>query len=187
MTESEWLSSRESHEMLAFLWDRADEARLRRFSVGCCRRIWPLLVDERSRRAVEAIELDLNEGIGDDECVAAARSAADALADAYRVLDIRRKNGHLCHAARAAALCAYEPEVPLGEAMKRRVVTVVFDCAVLVASESAAAKAVSGVHDIESKADAHARLYELVRAEYAEQAERIREIFGNPFSPSRPI
>lgn len=192
MTEDGWLSCRESHEMLGVLRFefkfKADDVKWRRFSVACCRRVWPHLVDERSRRAVEAVERDLNGGIGDDERVAAARSAADALADAYAALDIWiKKNGHLSHAASAAAFCASSPQVPLSGKAALRVVSGPFDCAVMVASESAAAHGVAGVHDIASPAETHARLAELVKAESAEQAELIRAIFGNPFSPPRPI
>lgn len=187
MTEMEWLSCREPYAMLSFLADKADEARFLRFSVACCRRIWPHLVDERSRRAVEAVERDLDGGIGDEERIAAARSAAKALADAYAALDVRiKKNGHLSHAASAAAFCAYSPLVRLPGKAALRVMSGPFDCAVMVASESAAAIAVEGVRYIASKADIHARLDELEKIEYTEQAERIRVIFGNPFRPPRP-
>ena len=112
MTESEWLSSSESYEMLAFIPDKASERQLRLFSVACCRRIWEHIADERSRRAVDVAELDIDGGIGAEERVSAARSAADALAQAYASLD-NRVNGHHYHAAWAAALCSYTPEVPL--------------------------------------------------------------------------
>src|SRR4051794_11810199 len=106
ITESEWLAHTQSTEMLGLLRDRASEKDSRRFAVACCRRIWPHLHDERSQRAVEMAELDIEGRLRAEERLAAARGAAQALAEVSEKLDIR-SNGHLSHAARAAALCLY--------------------------------------------------------------------------------
>ena len=63
MSEPEWLGCEDSTKMFEFLIARARSRRLplphrsfRLFACACCRRVWRLLGDERSRAAVEASE-----------------------------------------------------------------------------------------------------------------------------------
>ena len=185
MTESEWLSCRESHEMLGFIRDKATERQLHSFSVACCRRIWQHITDERSRRAVDITQRGLDGQIEDSERLAAARGAADALQDTFLSLDIRRGNGYLYHAAWAAALCSFTPQVPLNTPIERHELSGPFDCAVLIASHSAAANAIAAVVHIENKIEMHSKLDEATKAEYAEQSSLLRAIFGNPCCPAQ--
>jgi hypothetical protein len=56
MKPAEWRSSSDPSAMLAFLAGKVSERKLRLFACACCRRIWHLLPEEDSRRAVEAAE-----------------------------------------------------------------------------------------------------------------------------------
>jgi hypothetical protein len=56
MTETDWLASTKPLSMLDFVKQRASDRDLRLFAVACCREVWPLLTDERSRIAIAVAE-----------------------------------------------------------------------------------------------------------------------------------
>ena len=56
MTEADWLSGVDPDPMLSAIREKVSRRKLRLFSCACCRRIWHLLIDRRSRGAVEAAE-----------------------------------------------------------------------------------------------------------------------------------
>jgi hypothetical protein len=56
VTESEWLGCTDPKPMLRFLLGKASNRKFRLFTVACSRRIWHLLSDERSRKAVDIAE-----------------------------------------------------------------------------------------------------------------------------------
>jgi hypothetical protein len=56
MTEAEWLYCTDPLTMIQHLHGNVSHRKLRLFTLACCRRIWHLLEDERSRQAVEAAE-----------------------------------------------------------------------------------------------------------------------------------
>jgi hypothetical protein len=86
MTEAEWLVCEDPRALLKHVRGGSDQRRLRFFVCACCRRIWDLLADERSRAAVEVAEAFAAGTAGRAELVA-AKNGANA---AYRKMRSQR-------------------------------------------------------------------------------------------------
>ena len=83
MTEAEWLTSASPKAMLALLAGTSSPRKLRLFACACCRRVWRLLSDERSRRAVEANERFADHLAGEAELHMAQQDAVHAASEAW--------------------------------------------------------------------------------------------------------
>lgn len=75
MTEEDWLTTLDAERMLRFVNDSSSHRKLRLFCITCCRRVWEMLEDERSRQAVEVAERHAD-GLAKPGELAAARAAA---------------------------------------------------------------------------------------------------------------
>src|SRR5260370_13455527 len=71
-------SSQEPDVLLFALSNSIDGRKLRLFACACARRVWPLLADERSRRAVEAAEGHADGLVSDAELERAWQGAREA-------------------------------------------------------------------------------------------------------------
>ncbi len=108
MTEAEWRACADPVPMLRWLGRRAGEAQLRRFGAACCRRIWHLLTDERSRQAVEAAEAFLRGTVTAKELDRACDDAEGPYQDAnLRAEDPDNPDPRPDRVAEAAAYAAH--------------------------------------------------------------------------------
>jgi hypothetical protein len=82
MTESEWHDATDPEPMLRFLGKQVPEAVLRLFAAACCRRIWHLLPDKRSRRCVEVAERYARDRASEEELSEAQGLAEEVYQDA---------------------------------------------------------------------------------------------------------
>ncbi len=177
MTEAEWLACSDPEIMLSFLRVGSGRAKLRRhlsrpacerklrlFIVACCRRIWPLISDPRSRQAVEKSE-QFADGLTDEAMLNTAHQEAVATYTALRTTE------------KVVDYCAACPPVEASRVFGRG--GAVFYACVYAAEVASMASACIGTNDegipqYDSKIIADEKEY---------QADLIRDIFGNPFHP----
>jgi hypothetical protein len=176
MTEAEWLACENPYEMLRFLRDKASDRKLRLFACACARRIWHLLADDRSGKAVTFAE-----------------QYADAPGD-YDLFQLEWAENQAAWAsteAHSAKRAAEDPESaesseddPLTSSYYHAAVTAeatVFDDPALGAGCAAenAQQAVLFADDDPGSSFQPARA-----AECAAQVASLHDLFGNPFHPT---
>ena len=160
MTEAEWLVGEDPDKMLSFLRGKASDRKLRLFAVACCRRIWHLLTDERSRKAVEAGER-LADGL-------VSEPKRRAIAEAAKHVDIDGTN-NAADAAYLAAEINSPPNHP--------------DAKWGIAFETMCMAAYADPQYLQSRSTDHGTRYYPADSIRQAHCDLLRDIFNNPFRP----
>jgi hypothetical protein len=189
MTEAEWLESAEPDKMLVRIRVRPSHRKCRLFAVACCRRLWPLFVDERSRTAVEVAERHAEGKASDDELRAAAVAAGEAHREMFKVVG---KTGSCIEWATEYAAAS----LPFQGARNVSWMAVSPRCLEVRRPQPGDADkinfvpcAVTGRHGLRARLLGRWKVTQLTEcvmtgAGYGVQAELLRCIFGNPFRPA---
>jgi hypothetical protein len=158
ITEEEWLAAEEPALMLRFLQahGKASVRKLRLFAVECCRHVWHVFEDQRSRVAVEVAER-YADGLANLEELAAAQAAV-----------IQRRFGYMSRPENLLVGEAYLVPDRLAE------------LAIAVAQEAVGLFATYLWYHPQEPDCRDAFLSGQKQAPF-EQAVIVRDIFGNPF------
>ncbi len=167
MSEADWLHSGDPDTLLNLVRDKATDRQFRLFACACCRRVWHLLRDERSRQIVKVAEGYADDAI-DSATLRDARAAGELVVTRFAAHD---GTADALQASTAAQLLV-EANVARGAAE--------------VAARAAEAVSYYAVRqrswpnlDVAKKA----RLTS-VETERSDQADLLRHIVGNPFRPT---
>jgi hypothetical protein len=165
MTEAEWNVCTDLHKLLEFVrrTEWADDRKLRLFAVACCRRIFPLLADKRSREAVEAAEQYADSRIDQEGLLSAHLSAR-------RAYQAARTPASRAGSDSAQACSAPELRVWVDRIFARDVDLVAL--AAGVAGEALAFEA--------DPVRGSSRWYAVLQAEQKVQCAVLRDLFGPP-------
>jgi hypothetical protein len=161
MDEAAWQACADPGPMLAFLRGRASDRKLRLFACACCRRIWRLVSDQRSRFAIKI----LGRFVEGKASQAELRQAHDSASDALEAIHADANEQRWYYAEESAARAVYEAcRSDFREGCALEVALRVSD-AIVFAEDRVAGN--------------------LRRRVRSAQAACIREIIGNPFRPVR--
>jgi hypothetical protein len=116
MTEQEWLDCADPMMMVDFLGGKMSNRKMQLLACACCRRIWHLLIDERSRGAVEALER-VADGLAAPSSLNSTRALAEAAVEFTSWAAHASSQAHLATVAVRWALTAGGTTSALGNAV----------------------------------------------------------------------
>ena len=163
MTEKEWLKSNEPGQLLGNLGRIQSKRKRRLFGCACCRRIWPLLPDERCRSAVVTAEQFADGEVGSEELT---RAKVEAKASS------EEDRGPIYTDRWAAGACYCAAFANAGDAAK----------AWHSATSAQQMNALTHRGGSGGRRDS-AIMTEVWNQELPAQVALLRDIFGNPFRP----
>jgi hypothetical protein len=172
MPQRVWLGNDDSLRLYADLFHSASERKLRLGAAACCRRVWPLLLDERSKTGMDVFE-NHADGTVPWKAFHRARIAAEA---AFREMQERwpydgrtEEQNRWIEAAVAVDCLLKQEQFPARKTVDEGAGPWVL-CAIRLAGRVVA----PGTPDLMDGATS---------GERAAQADLLRDIFGNPFRP----
>jgi hypothetical protein len=193
MTEDDWLAATDPQPMLEFLKGKVSDRKLRLFACACCRWIWHLLTDERSRTAVEIAEQFADQQASEQDFALARTAAVRAFHKAgqtshalWLATDRTYRVGNRVHRADdafqpTAATKAAHAATNAASAVRRAADVLVHPAVSRTAFAVAVAASQS---DFEDASDAPRAIRDATLAPARrEQILRVLDIFGNPFQP----
>jgi hypothetical protein len=105
VTAADWQSCYYPQPLLRFLHDKGTNRKWRLFAVACCRRIDRLIIDERSRRAVEVAAQYADDASREKELEATRAAAQEALMEAKRAEHSAEAKANFCTTPPYSAAC----------------------------------------------------------------------------------
>jgi hypothetical protein len=192
-TEEDWLTCLDRNRIFAYVRSSASDRKLRLFACACCRQVWNLLIDERSRDAVEIAER-FADGKATRLKVREMRTAARRAANAIETADIT---------ALYKAGAVWDPDAAWSAVYQRKPLNLnawnrdrrpsedAFRSAAWAAWAAANTGCTSDVHQIAEASSLVGRHAAWGAAQTEaqhgfpkrKQAGFLRDIFGNPFRP----
>jgi hypothetical protein len=174
MNEATWLTCTDPTPMLEFLGDKAGDRKLRLFAVACCRRVWPFLMDARSRNAVEVAEVFWDGLASEKDLGNAARNGHQVAQDPAYADAPPYSTVHAIEHARIAACWA--SALPSNGAVT---------AAARAAGHAGIAGGLLGWNP--GRSNWPDVLTRRRASEQGSQTRLLRDIFGNPFRPRPPL
>jgi hypothetical protein len=192
MNEEQWLNSTDPYALLYWLRQlgqpsdqkaspgKVSHRKLRLFKCACCRRVWRLLTEDRSRKGIEAVEAVADGELSAESFEAASQgcrsayyelaemltSAASTSPGSFRLLQAKLFAAHVAYCA--TAYCATNvPEIG--------------DYSSSASTSGAIRNAIGDLtdsigNDVREKSE-----------EFSNHAVILRDIVGNPFRPLPPV